>query len=271
MNTSLVIGSEGFIGTPFCKYLTQNGTDVVRFDIVRGPQEDARSVKLPLDKVDNVYFLAWDVGGSKYLYEPDRQKKQFDWNMALMKNVFDQLEHSKKPFVFVSSQLCEEVETVYGVTKKLGEVWTDLLGGKSVRVWNAYGFMEGEDIKSHVISDFIYQALRTKKITMMTNGQEWRQFTHISDLSRAFSAAMKLPYRRRGIFDASSYEWVQIIDIATYIADLTGAKVFPGSAKGHDPVPAQNMGRVPGWLPEIELFHGIEEMVKEAKKKINNE
>lgn len=271
MKTNLVIGSSGFIGTPFCRYLEQKGERVIPFDIQRNRKEDARFASLPLSRVDAVYFLAWDVGGSKYLYVPGLQKKQLDWNLALMKNVFDQVQKAKKPFLFVSSQLCEEVDTVYGVTKKLGEVWTKLLGGACVRVWNAYGYMEGDDIKSHVISDFIYQALKTKKIRMMTTGAEWRQFTHITDLSSAFYLSLNSRKLRRTVYDASSYEWIRILDIAQMIGKLTGAKVLPGTKIGHDPVPSDNMGRIPGWLPTVELNDGIGAMIEEAKQRIKNE
>ena len=271
MQTNLVIGSEGFIGVPFSRFLESKGEKVIRFDVKNGEKEDARFEKLPLSSVDKVYFLAWDVGGSKYLYEPKLQKNQLDWNLALMRNVFDQVEKAKKPFLFISSQLSEEVDTVYGVTKRLGEVWTDLLGGVCVRVWNAYGYMEGEDIKSHVISDFIYQALKTKKISMMTDGSEWRQFTHITDLSNAFHMALNNSDLRRTVFDASSYEWVRIIDIANMIAGLTGANVVPGSKTGHDPIASPNCGRVPGWLPTVELTDGLTKMVAEAKNRISNE
>ena len=269
MKTNLVIGSEGFIGKSFCAFLEHKGEKVIHFDLVRSATEDARTNPLPLQGVDRVYFLAWDVGGSKYLYKQDRQMKQLQWNLSLMQSVFSQLEKSKTPFLFVSSQLSEEVDTVYGVTKRLGEVWTDLLGGVCVRVWNAYGVMETKaDVKSHVISDFIYQALETGKITMMTNGEEWRQFTHIKDLCSAFHMAQNSISRRKTIYDASSYEWVRIIDIATMIAKLTGAKVIPGKMVGHDPAPSQNMGRVPHWLPSVELSSGIADMVKIAKKQL---
>ncbi len=271
MKKNLVIGSDGFIGTPFCRFLAEKDEKVIHFDIKRSEKEDARFVKLPLPKVDKVYFLAWDVGGSKYLYEPKLQRNQLAWNLQLMKNVFDQVAVSKKDFLFVSSQLSNEVDTVYGVTKRLGEVWTSLLGGVSVRVWNAYGYMEGEDIKSHVISDFIYQALKTKKIKMMTDGNEWRQFTHITDLSNAFYTALNTKSLRRTVYDASSYEFIRIIDVAHKIANLTGAKVFPGSKIGHDPLPSDNTGRVPGWLPSIELEDGLRAMVEEAQKILHHE
>ncbi len=270
MIRNLVIGSAGFIGRPFCRYLEYKGEEVVTFDIKSEKSQDGRIFNFDFTEIDRIYFLAWDVGGSKYLYESKLQLSQLKWNLQLMTNIFEHLEKQKKDFLFVSSQLAEETDTVYGVTKKLGEVWTKELGGACIRVWNAYGYMEPSDIKSHVISDFIYQALETGKIKMMTDGSEWRQFTHIEDLSRAFHGALTLKNRKRTIYDASSYEWVRIIDVAQIIADITGAKIIPGDKKGHDPLPSQNCGRVPGWLPEISLADGISQMIDEAKGKIKN-
>lgn len=270
MTRNLVIGSEGFIGKPFCKFLEEKGETVVHFDIKRKKIEDARTFNFNLKDIDKVYFLAWDVGGSKYLYESKLQMGQLKWNLDLMTNVFKHVEKQKKDFLFISSQLAEECDTVYGVTKRLGEVWTHELGGVCIRVWNAYGYMEPLDIKSHVISDFIYQALSTKKIKMMTNGEEWRQFTHIQDLSNAFHMALNTKKLKRTVYDASSYEWVRIIDIAKIISDYTGAKLIPGAHKGHDPLPSVNMGRVPGWLPSISLKDGIGQMIEQAKENIKN-
>lgn len=271
MTTNLVIGSEGFIGKPFCHFLEKKGDKVVRFDIKRDQNEDGRTHTFNFKNIDKIYFLAWDVGGSKYLYEQKLQMSQLNWNLQLMTNIFYQIEEQKKDFLFVSSQLSEEVDTVYGVTKRLGEVWTHLLKGVCLRVWNAYGVMEEENIKSHVISDFIYQALETGKITMMTNGEEWRQFTHIDDLSKAFYLALNTKKLKRTIFDASSYEWVRIKDIAEIICDLTGAKLHLGSGTGHDPIASPNMGRIPGWLPAVSLKDGIRSMLKEAQKMIKND
>jgi len=266
MITNLVIGSEGFIGTSLCRFLEKKHEKVVHFDIRKNVKEDGRFYTFDFTHIDYIYFLAWDVGGSKYLYESKIQMTQLKWNLQLMTNVFEQIEKKKKKFLFVSSQLSEECDTVYGVTKRLGEVWTHLLNGVCVRVWNAYGVMEENDVKSHVISDFIYQALVQKRITMMTSGEEWRQFTHIDDLCKAFYMALHSKNLRRTVYDASSYEWVRIRDIAEIICDATGATYKVGSVKGHDPLPSLNMGRVPGWLPSVGLQDGIYKMIRQEKK-----
>jgi nucleoside-diphosphate-sugar epimerase len=265
MINNLVLGSEGFIGKVFCRYLESLGESVVKFDIKRGEQEDGRFVKIDFSNVDRVYFLAWDVGGAKYLYKQEAQLHQLEWNLLLMTNLMPQLQEAKKPFLFISSQLAEEYDTVYGVTKRLGEVWTRLLDGVFIREWNVYGPLEGHSERSHVISDFIHQALTTKEIRMMTNGEELRQFIYIDDVCEAWH--MALDQNLKGIHDVTSFEWVRILDVANIIADLTGAKVITGEKAGSTPI-TPIKGKIPGWFPKIKLEDGLKKMIADFSNKI---
>ncbi|MBO6548247.1 MAG: NAD(P)-dependent oxidoreductase [Rhizobiales bacterium] len=263
MVKNLVIGSDGFVGKPFCRYLESIGEEVVRFDIKQGEDQDGRLVSLNLEDVDRVYFLAWDVGGAKYLYREDVQFIQLDWNLRLLLNIMPQLKESKVPFLFVSSQLAEEHDTVYGVTKRLGEVWTHLIDGVRVRLWNVYGDLEEFSERSHVVADFVHQALNDGEIRMLTTGEERRQFIHINDVCKAFHSALSNQYS--GLYDVSSFEWVSIREIADIIAELTGAKVIPGEKIGSTPItPIQ--GKVPGWLPSVGIRDGLETMVNMARE-----
>jgi len=258
MTTNLVLGSDGFVGTPFCRYLEDRGERVIRFDIKRGPHEDARFVHLQLEEIDKVYFLAWEVGGAKYLYRDDIQFVQLDSNLKLMLNVFPQLQTSRKPFLFVSSQLAEEHDTVYGTTKRLGEVWTHLLDGVRVRLWNVYGAYEPSSERSHVVADFVWQALHRGEIRMLTTGDELRQFVFIDDVCRAFHQALE--YLLKGIYDVTSFEWVAVRRVAEIIANLTGAKVLQGEKSGSTPLTPMR-GKLPGWTPMISLEEGLERTV----------
>ena len=198
---NLVLGSEGFVGQYLCDYLKRKGEGVVRFDIKRSNMEDVRFASLPLKSVDKVYFLAWDVGGAKYLYRGDNQLHQLKWNMAILQNVMPQLEDSKVPFVFTSSQLAED-NTVYGVTKKLGEFWTRQIGGCFIRLCNMYGANEEASERSHVVSDFVNQA-RDGKIQMLSDGAERRQFIHLEDACDALHRI--------------SNSWISIKDVADIV------------------------------------------------------
>jgi nucleoside-diphosphate-sugar epimerase len=260
---NLVIGSEGFIGKSFCNFLESKGEKVTRFDIKRDEEnEDARHVKINMENIDRVYFLAWDVGGAKYLYKEDAQLNQLDWNLKLLHNVMKQLQETKKPFLFISTQLAEEYDTVYGATKRLGEIWTKLLDGVFIRQWNVYGPLEEHSIKSHVMSDFVHQALTTGEIHMLTNGEEVRQFIHIDDVCEAWH--MALSQNLKGVHDVTSFEWIKIIDIANKIAAITGAKVVPGEKSGSTPLTPIS-GKINGWNPKVNLDEGIRRMVEDAK------
>lgn len=263
MINNLVIGSDGFIGNYFCKYLESIGEHVIRFDIKRGENEDGRFAVLDFKNIDRIYFLAWDVGGAKYLYKEDAQAYQLEWNLKLLNNLMPQIGKSAKPFLFISSQLAEECDTAYGVTKRLGEVWTRILGGVFIRQWNVYGPIENNDLRSHVISDFISQAIATKEIRMITTGEEKRQFIHIDDVCKAWYKALN--ENLEGIYDITSFEWVKISDVANIIAKLTGARVIAGDKIGSTPI-TPIKGKIPGWVPIVNLEDGLKLMIDDFNK-----
>ncbi len=268
MITNLVLGSEGFVGRPFCRYLQELGEQVIPFDIKRSPEEDGRTAILDLEHVDRVYFLAWDVGGAKYLYRQETQLRQLDWNLKLLLNIMPQLEAQKTPFLFVSSQLAEQYDTVYGTTKRLGEIWTHLVGGVRVRLWNVYGPLEPPSERSHVISDFVYKAVSSGEIRMLTTGMEKRQFVHIDDVCSVLHQALSMGLD--GVYDVTSFEWVTVMDVARLIAEYTGARIIPGERVGSTPItPIQ--GKVPDWLPKVTLREGLRRMVAEAHQMLEGD
>lgn len=259
---NLVLGASGFIGKYLCQYLKNLGENVVEYDIVRGPKEDCRYAKLPLTNIDRVYFLAWKVGGANYLYDPSTQKEQLDWNIKLLANTMEQL--TDIPFVFVSSQLAENCDTVYGVLKKLGEVWTKLNGGRVIRFWNVYGPYEKQSVKSHVVADFIHQALTKNCINMLTDGSELRQFIHADDICKI----LHLSFGYNGVYDASSQKWNSIREIADIISKYTGCNVIPQTIKGNSLIIHNKQIICP---TEVSLNDGLKRTIELFKKCKNNE
>lgn len=256
---NLIIGSEGFVGKYLCNYLLSKGEYVVKYDIANNPTQDCRFNQLPLDGIDRVYFLGWMVGGSNYLYDPKTQKEQLDWNLKILSNTMDQL--INKDFVFVSSQLAENCNTIYGVLKRLGEVWTELNGGRVVRLWNVYGAYEESTIKSHVIADFIHEALETNNISMLTVGDESRQFIHVEDACKA----LYMSFNHKGIFDASTLKWDTIYDVAKLISKYTGCTLKQGSKYGTSLI-VKNKPLIPYFDAKIFLDEGIQKTIKLFKE-----
>jgi len=66
----LVLGSAGQIGAELCTFLKKEGHEVLTFDIEDDSIQDLR-IKGIVDSLvsqsDFVMFLAFDVGGSRYL------------------------------------------------------------------------------------------------------------------------------------------------------------------------------------------------------------
>ena len=106
----LVLGSSGQVGAYLTDYLRNKGYDVREFDIVNGPGQDMTTIPNPelyrhIMMADFVFFLAFDVGGSRYLKKYQHTFEFINNNTRLMANAFTLIEKYKKPFVFASSQM----------------------------------------------------------------------------------------------------------------------------------------------------------------------
>jgi len=262
----LILGSEGFIGKNVCDYFSNRGCEIKHYDIKNSLEEDARVKELNFEKYDVVIFLAWNVGGAKYLYRKDTQYDQLHDNLGLLNNVFSQYEKidkSKTKMIYISTQLAEDCDTIYGVTKRFGEAWANLNSCLSLRFWNAYGSYETITEKSHVISDFIHQAMDSGVIKMRTNGQEKRQFVHMKDICRAIEHGIDNDIK--GVYDVTTYQWVSIMEIANIIADQFGAKILVGNEiGGTQDVPIK--GRMIGWSPSVNLEYGLKETIEKHRE-----
>ena len=192
----LVLGSSGQIGAHLVKYLQTKGEQVYEYDIEYKGWMDLRESNNPLlesymEHSDMVYFLAFDVGGAKYL---ERYQDSYDFminNMKIMTNTFETLQKfGTKPIIFASSQMAEMGYSSYGMLKSLGEKMTRDIGGLVVKFWNVYGYETNPD-KSHVITDFIKMAKNDGIIKMRTDGTESRQFLYADDACEALLTLAK--------------------------------------------------------------------------------
>jgi nucleoside-diphosphate-sugar epimerase len=262
----LVLGSSGVIGTALVQNLRSKNHNVLEFDIKNGPEEDLR-ISGVLDNilgdVEFVFFLAFDVGGSKY---PINSAEYISNNMRLIENTFTSLAKFKTPFIHTTSQMSNMHHNPYGVLKRIAEFYTNYLDGINVKVWNVYG-PEEVGPKSHVVNDFIEQALKNKEIRVMTTGEETRQFLHGNDFAEAVYVLMNSYKKYSGLtIDISSFEWVSIIEVANIVAKLCGPEVnvFPGKAESsfqtHVNEPNWDI-RKAGWKPIITLSNGISEIL----------
>lgn len=219
----LVLGSSGQIGVSLVRYLKKKNYDVIEFDIENNKNEDLRINKILddiLPNIDFVFFLAFDVGGSRYLEKYQHTYDFIDNNIKIMSNTFDSIRKYNKKFIFTSTQMSNMQHSAYGMTKRIGELYTDSLGGLSVKLWNVYGY-ETDMEKSHVITDFILMSKKDNLIKMRTDGMEERQFLYSEDCCECLEILMKKydDIDRKKILHISSFEWNKVVDIANIIKE----------------------------------------------------
>lgn len=267
----LVLGSEGQIGSPFCIMAQKNGHEIVRFDKKITSTQDLstevgyKTLSQTIQHCDVVIFLAFEVGGSKFLEKTDKTLDYISENVRLMDNTFRLLRVHKKPFLFASSQMSNMHHTNYGFLKDLGERYTRSIGGWICRFWNVYGYEDPNDPKSHVITDFIHMA-KSGKIKMRTTGMEERQFLHTEDCSLAlihWCENYNL-YLKEEYIDITSFEWKSILDIANIIKTLIPCEIEIGVKEdsiqsGIKNKPSEYVKNF--WSPKITLLDGIQKCI----------
>ena len=165
-----ILGSSGQIGAYLSEYLRERGHVVIDFDKEETPNHDMTVIpnqylENAIETSDFIFFLAFDVGGSRYLEKYQHTFQFIDNNTRLMANAFGLLGKYKKRFVFASSQMSNMSYSPYGVMKRVGELYTQTLSGLIVKFWNVYG-IEYDKEKSHVITDFIRRGFEEGEFEM---------------------------------------------------------------------------------------------------------
>jgi nucleoside-diphosphate-sugar epimerase len=265
----LVLGSDGQVGLELCKFLKKEGHEVLTFDNAKNPSQDLR-IRHILDslveKSDFVMFLAFDVGGSRYLKKYQHTYDFIENNTKLTLYTFESLKKYNKPFIFASSQMANMSYSPYGVCKSLGEIFTKALNGLTVKFWNVYG-PEHDLEKSHVITDFILKA-KQGKIEMLTDGKEERQFLHAEDCSRCLMILSEKynEIDRESNLHITNFEWNTILEIAEIIKESIPCEIIPSTEidtvqlnKRNEP----DQYILNYWKPEISLRDGINKIIKE--------
>jgi len=281
-----ILGSSGQIGAYLTQYLRDKGHEVTEFDVANGDEQDL--TKIPNAKLmhdirlaDFVFFLAFDVGGSRYLKKYQHTYDFINNNTRLMANVFQYLAEYRKPFVFASSQMSNMSYSPYGVLKRVGELYTQTLNGLTVKFWNVYG-VENDKEKSHVITDFIRKGFEEGEFEMMTDGTEERQFLYAEDCCEALETIMNCysDFKPIDPLHVTSFRNDSIKLVAEIIQgqfNLIGkhdVKIKPGIAKDSVQMDKRNEADnyITGWwLPKTNLESGIAKVFAEMKKEYGYE
>ena len=275
-----VLGSSGQIGAYLSEYLSKKGHIVREFDMVNGEHQDMTHIpnvylRNAIMESDFVFFLAFDVGGSRYL---KKYQHTFDFvnnNTRLMANAFGLLQEYDKPFVFASSQMSNMSYSPYGTLKRVGELYTESLGGLVVKFWNVYG-IEKDHKKAHVITDFIRKGFEDGDFEMLTDGEEARQFLYAEDCCEGLEAVMKNydEFYANDPLHITNFDYTTIREVAIIIENefrLIGKPVNIIPGKASDTVQLDKRNEADPfirkyWSPKTDLVTGISKVFEAMKK-----
>jgi len=275
-----ILGSSGQIGAYLSKYLRERGHRVIDFDIVNSPYEDL--TQIPNQHLENViaisdfvFFLAFDVGGSRYLKKYQHTFDFLNNNTRMMTNVFSLIEKYQKRFIFASSQMSNMGHSPYGTAKKMGELYTKALDGRVVKFWNVYG-IEKDHEKSHVITDFIRRGFEEGDFEMLTDGTEERQFLYAEDCCEALETVMEHydEFTPDDPLHITSFNSSTIKEVAMIIQgyfNIVGKSVTIKPAEAKDTVQLNKRNEADTfitkwWLPKTTLHAGIRKVFDEMGK-----
>ena len=275
-----ILGSSGQIGAYLTEYLRNKGHQVTEFDRSNASWQDMTTIpnsalRSVISQSDFVFFLAFDVGGSRYLKKYQHTFNFIDNNARMLAGTFEYLNEYKTPFVFASSQMSNMSYSPYGVMKRVGELYTKSLGGLIVKFWNVYG-IEKDHEKAHVITDFIRKGFETGVIDMLTDGTEQREFLYAEDCCEALESVMEhyTEHNSDSELHITSFAHTTILEIGDIIQGLFKSQgkevtLHPAQAKDEVQKDARNEANPhirKWWKAKTSIEDGIKKIFEEMKK-----
>jgi len=295
----LVTGGTGFLGTHLCTKLLDSGHEVLcvdnfftgarrniehlldnkRFELLR------HDVTFPLFvEVDEIFNLACPASPVHYQFDPVQTTKTSVLGainmLGLAKRLKIRILQASTSEVYGDPDVHPQPESYWGHVNPNGirscydegkrcaeTLFFDYhrqhkLQIKVARIFNTYGpYMRPDD--GRVVSNFIWQALQGKDITIFGDGSQTRSFCFVSDLIDGFIRLMNSPAEVTGPINIGNPSEFSILQLAETVLKLTGSKskIVRMPLPTDDPrqrrpdITAAN--KYLGWEPSISLEDGL--------------
>jgi UDP-glucose 4-epimerase len=249
----LITGALGFIGKNLAKKLVADGHDVIGLDNYE--------IGKPADEVDGVRYLPWDIEQIEYLkgdsidlcfhlaalsrIQPsfEQPSETFRVNARGTEAVCEWARHNSVKVVYSgsSSQWHDPFLSPYALYKKLGEDVCKLYrmiynsNIEIARFYNVYGPGEITEGKwAAVIGKWRGQVEQNYPITIVGDGEQRRDFTHIDDI---VDGLIKIGFGTESHEDAwelgtgFNYSLNEVADL--FIEKFSAVKVYMSQERGN--------------------------------------
>jgi len=309
----LVTGGGGFIGSHLCEKLLSRGYDVICLDnFFTGSKNNIRhllsnpafelirhDITEPINlEVDAIFNLACPASPVHYQHDP---VKTIRTNVLGAINMLELARRLKIPVLQASTseiygdpKIHPQKENYWGNVNPIGlrscydegkrcaeALFFDYnrqygIPIKVVRIFNTYGpRMLPND--GRVVSNFIVQALRNKKITIYGDGSQTRSFCFVNDLIEAMIRMMDTSYEVTGPVNLGNPDEFTILELAQKVIEMTGSKSKITFCKlpADDPVRRQpdisQARELLNWTPGIVLDEGLKHTINYFKNTLPEE
>ncbi len=299
---ALVTGGAGFIGSNIIRLLVAKGHDVVVLDdlstgreenlkpfpnitLVKGDVRNLESVKKAMTGCDTVFHLAANISNVKSIELP-----RFDAEVNILGtlNVIESMKScSVKTIIYSSSagifgephsqpmgedHPCNPVSP-YGVGKWAAEKQVLCLGkihqfrAVCLRYFNVYGINQRYDAYGNVIPIFVTRILKGEPISIYGDGEQTRDFVHVSDLAVANLKAAEETHVQ-GTFNLGFGKAVTINKLVQILKEIMPEKITPiteaprpGDVK-HSLADTSRANKVFGYQPQTNLKEGLKSYIE---------
>lgn len=295
----MVTGGSGFLGSHLCELLLAKGANVLCVDnFFTG---NRRNVEHLLDdknfelirhdvtfpfyvEVDQIYNLACPASPIHYQHDPVQTTKTSVHGainmLGLAKRVKAKILQASTSEVYGDPAEHPQTESYWGNVNPIGirscydegkrcaetlffDYWRQhKLRIKVARIFNTYGpRMHPND--GRVVSNFIVQALLGRDLTIYGDGRHTRSFCYVDDMVDGLIRLMNTADQITGPINIGNPGEFSILELATTILNLTGAR----SKIVHRPLPENDPRQrrpdisraqeVLSWVPRTPLKEGL--------------
>lgn len=293
---AVVTGGAGFIGSHVVDALIEDGYAVSIIDDMSGGKMERVNPKADLHITDvrDAAAIAPIIAGSEFVFHLaalPRVQYSIDYpeetNSVNVGGTLAALKAAKdagvKRFIYAASSsaygnqqklpLTEDMPpeplSPYALQKYVGELYAKIfsdvysLPTVSVRFFNVYGpRLDPEGAYALVIGKFLKQKKEGGPLTITGDGEQTRDFTHITDIVRGMLLAARSPNVGKGeVINLGRGEQTTV----NALAELIGGEVehiAPRLEPKHTKADISRAKQLLGWEPKVSLEEGVAELKK---------
>lgn len=301
----LVAGGGGFIGSHLCEALLCEGHDVICVDnFFTGNKGNIRhllkhdnfelirhDVTFPLFvEVDEVYNLACPASPVHYQVDPVQTTKTSVVGsinlLGLAKRLRIKILLASTSEVYGDPEVHPQTEAYWGRVNPIGPracydegkrcaetLFFDYkrqhnLDIRVARIFNTYGPRMSEN-DGRVVSNFVIQALRGKRITVYGDGRQTRSFCFVDDMVVGLRALMDRDHAEAcGPINLGNPEEFSMLQLAELICEMIGTRVdieflpLPTDDPRQRQPDIAKAKRVLDWAPTVKLAEGLKKTIE---------